>query len=164
MATKNSFKFQFIPLFISILTTQAVGIASAYFTLPEVEGWYRTIAKPPITPPDWAFAPVWTAIYLLTGISAYIVWERRDGSLAYKTVSIVYALQLLINFLWAFIFFGMHQIFGGMIDTVLLWLAVLLNMICFYKFNRVAGWLLLPYLLWVSFSVVLSVWLLQLNQ
>lgn len=146
------------------MITQAVGLASSYFTLPEVAGWYQTLRKPWITPPDWAFAPIWTVIYLLTGIAAYLVWERRDNSQAYKITSIVYVLQLLLNFLWAFIFFGMHQVFGGMIDTILLWLAVLANMICFYKFNRVAGWLLVPYLLWLTYAVILNTWFLQLNK
>ena len=157
-------KLRYLPLAISILITQAVGIAASYFTLPEVEGWYSTLKKPPITPPDWLFAPVWTTIYVLMGISAYLVWQRRGKSPYYKVTIAVYAMQLLLNFCWAIIFFGTHQILGGSIDTVLLWIAIVANIICFNKFSKTAAWLLAPYFLWTSFSIILNFWFFMLNR
>jgi benzodiazapine receptor len=157
-------RLRYLPLFISILITQAVGIASAYFTLPEVEGWYSTLRKPAFTPPDNFFAPIWTVLYVLIGISAYLVWQRRNDAIQYKISVGVYAIQLLLNFLWAIIFFGMHQILGGLIDTILLWIVIIINIICFRKFNSGAAWLLAPYLLWTSFAIVLNFWFFMLNR
>lgn len=157
-------RLRYLPLLISILITQAVGIASAYFTLPEVEGWYSTLKKPAFTPPDWFFAPVWTVLYVLIGIAAYMVWQRRNDSSYYKITIWVYVVQLLLNFLWAIIFFGMHQVLGGLIDTVLLWIAIIVNIIYFRKFSRVAGWLLVPYFLWTSFALILDLGFFMLNR
>lgn len=157
-------RLRYLPLLISVLITQAVGIASAYFTLPEVEGWYSTLKKPVFTPPDWSFAPVWTVIYILIGISAYLVWQRRNDSSHYKITLWVYIAQLLLNFLWAIVFFGMHQILGGLIDTMLLWIAIIANIIYFGKFSKLAAWLLVPYLLWTSFAAILNFWFFMLNR
>jgi len=149
-------KFQLIPLVVSLLITLAIGFVASLVTRPQIAGWYSTLVKPSFNPPSWLFAPVWTAIYILIAIAAYLVWERRDNSTNYATARAVYVIQLALNFAWSIVFFGCHSILGALLVILLLWMSIVLNVRWFGKFNKIAGWLLLPYFLWVSFAAFLN--------
>lgn len=157
-------KFQLGPLIISLLITLAIGIVASLFTTPQIPGWYATLQKPAFNPPNWLFAPVWTALYITIAIAAYLVWKRRNNSWKYSMAKAVYFWQLLLNFLWSIIFFGQHQIFIALLIIILLWLSIIANMLVFKHFNTMACWLLFPYLLWVSFATLLNLSIYMLNR
>lgn len=156
-------KFQFFPFLISLLITLAIGFVAAFFTRPEIAGWYSTLKKPSFNPPPWLFAPVWTCLYILIAVAAYLIWKHRSRKPVYKVTRAIYFAQLFLNFSWSIVFFGMHQVLGAFIVIALLWVSIILTMYWFNKFNRIAGWLLLPYLLWVSFAGILNASIYLLN-
>jgi benzodiazapine receptor len=156
-------KFQFFPFVISLLITLTIGITAAFFTRPEIPGWYSTLKKPSFNPPPWLFAPVWTALYIMIGIAAYLVWKHRSRKPAYKVTRGIYFVQLFLNFSWSIVFFGLHQVFGALVVIILLWISIALTISWFNKFNKIAGGLLVPYLMWVSFAGVLNACIYFLN-
>lgn len=161
--TASPKKFQFLPFLISLLITLAIGFGASLFTRPQISGWYSTLNKPSFNPPDWLFAPVWTTLYVMIAIAAYLVWKRRDNSRAYSVTVIIYTIQLALNFSWSIMFFGLHGTFPALIIILLLWISIILNIRWFHKFNHTAAWLLAPYLLWVSFAGLLNLSIYLLN-
>ncbi|MES2279135.1 MAG: TspO/MBR family protein [Bacteroidota bacterium] len=155
--------FQFFPFLISLLITLAIAAVASAFTIPQITGWYSTLHKPSFNPPNQLFGPVWTVLYILIAIAAYRVWKKRDGSALYSSTRTVYFLQLSLNFSWSIIFFGLHQILVALIIIILLWISIIVNMYYFNRFNKTACWLLLPYLLWVSFAGALNFAIYLLN-
>jgi benzodiazapine receptor len=147
---KKIFKF-LVAIFIPLI----VGFLGSLFTSSSVDSWYITINKPSFTPPNWLFAPVWTALYIIMGISFYLVWIKGSGGLKRKAFT-VYSFQLLLNLLWSMFFFGLRSPLIGFINIVVLWLFIVANIVLFYKISKVAGSLLIPYFLWVSFASVLN--------
>ena len=137
--------------------TLGVGIIAGLATEPNVINWYPTLVKPSFNPPNWVFAPVWTILYVLMAIAGWRVWRVTDfGSQAL----LFWVLQLALNLAWSFIFFGAHAIGAALIEIAVLWLAVLFTMIAFFRIDRTAGILFIPYLAWVAFAGLLnlSVW------
>lgn len=164
MATQTSKKgFQFFPFIISLLIPLAIGFTASLVTRPEIPGWYAALQKPSFNPPPWLFAPVWTGLYIMMAIAAYLVWAKRNRAAAFYTATSIYCIQLLLNFSWSIVFFGMHQVFWALIIIILLWVSIVLNMIWFHRFSKTASWLLVPYLLWVSFASVLNLYIYLLN-
>jgi len=163
MSAKTKKGFQIIPFIISLFITLAIGFVASVFTRPQIADWYATLQKPSFNPPPWVFAPVWTIIYLLMAIAAYLVWKRRTNTITYKTAVAIYFLQLLFNFLWSIVFFGMHEVFGALVIIILLWISIGFNIAWFGRFSKVAAWLLVPYLLWVSFASLLNISIYLLN-
>ena len=161
-ADSNS-KFQIIPFIISLVITLSIGVVASLFTRPEIPGWYSTLNKPSLTPPNWLFPVAWTTLYIMIAIAAYMVWKRRDGSATYKTTAIIYIIQLALNFSWSIVFFGMHQIAGGLIIIVALLATIVLNISWFGRFSKTAAWLLVPYLLWVGYATLLNISIVVLN-
>lgn len=157
-------KFQFGPFIISLLITLAIGVVASLFTTPQIPGWYAGLQKPAFNPPNWLFAPVWTTLYIMIAIAAYLVWKQRDNSPAYRKAKQIYCWQLLLNFSWSIIFFGLHQVLIALVVIILLWLSIIANMIVFKRFSKTACWLLLPYLLWVSFAALLNFSIYVLNR
>jgi benzodiazapine receptor len=139
-------------------------VVAAIFTRPEIAGWYSTLNKPSFTPPNWLFPVAWTTIYILIATAAYMVWKLRDGSSTYKTAVIIYVVQLALNFSWSIVFFGRHQILGGLMVIVALLVTIILNISWFNRFSKTAAWLLLPYLLWVSYATLLNISISVLNK
>lgn len=150
-----------LALFIAICL--GAGGLGSLWTMPAPSSWYASLEKPAWTPPGWLFGPVWTLLYLSMGVAAWLVW-RKCGLQGAALPLAVFAVQLLLNVAWTGIFFGMHLPGAAFAEIVLLWLAILATLILFRQVTPVAGWLLLPYLLWVSFAAALnfSVW--QLNR
>ncbi len=148
---------------ISILICQAAGFIGSLFTSPSIPTWYASLKKPSFNPPNWVFFPVWTALFLLMGISLYILWTQalKDGKA--NIALIFFAVQLVLNILWSILFFGLKSPLFAFIEIIILWLAILLTILISFSVSKVAGLLLLPYILWVSFAAVLNFFLWKLN-
>ncbi len=117
--------------------------------------WYAALARPAWSPPNWIFAPVWTLLYLLMGVSAWLVW-RRAGFGGARLALGIFGVQLALNALWSWLFFGLHRPDLALVDIVLLWGAILAVVILFGRVDKVAGALQLPYLAWVTFAMALN--------
>ncbi|MFZ0390351.1 MAG: TspO/MBR family protein [Calditrichia bacterium] len=126
------------------------GIIGSQFPADE---WYRMLQKPSFNPPSWIFGPVWTFLYILIGISGFLAWENRGSS---KTAFWVFGLQLLLNGLWSYVFFGLHLIWGAFLVIILLLISIIVNGLLFYRIKKSAGYLFIPYLLWVMFATALN--------
>ena len=163
MDTTSSKKIQLFPFLISLTITLALGFVASLFTRPQIAGWYSTLNKPTFNPPPWLFAPVWTVLYIMIAIAAYLVWQRRDNSKTYKITAAIYIVQLWFNFSWSIVFFGLHGILPALFVILLLWVSIILNIRWFKKYDKTAAWLLTPYLLWVSFASVLNLSIYLLN-
>jgi tryptophan-rich sensory protein len=149
-------------LAVSILLCQLAGFLGSLFTTPAIPTWYQTLHKPFFTPPNWIFSPVWISLFILMGLSLFYVW-RRPAHPQFKKALIFFFVQLVLNILWSLAFFGLRSPLLGLIDIVLLWIAILFTILNFFKVSKFAGVLLLPYLLWVSFATLLtfSLWILN---
>jgi len=126
--------------------------------------WYATLAKPSFTPPNWVFGPVWTVLYILIGVAAFLVWRKGLASAGVKIARAWFFGQLILNALWTPVFFGLHRIGLALVVIVLLWAAIVATQYRFFRVSHVAGLLLVPYLLWVSFATVLNASLWHLNR
>lgn len=150
-------------LFSSIIICQLAGIIGSIFTAPSIPNWYANINKPSFRPPNWVFAPVWTTLYLLMGIALFLILRKGLNEKGIKMAIAVFALQLVLNSLWSFLFFGLKSPFAAFIEIIFLWAAILMSIILFFRISRVAGALLIPYILWVSFASVLNFAIWRLN-
>jgi benzodiazapine receptor len=128
----------------------------------EVGVWYVQIQKPAFTPPNWIFGPVWTLLYAMMATAAWLVW-RRSGFAGARTALIIFLIQLALNFLWSWIFFGQHLIGWALLDIVILWIAIFATVILFWQKSILAGTLMIPYLGWVSFAAILNYSIWRLN-
>lgn len=124
--------------------------------------WYRDLQKPSWNPPGWVFGPVWTLLYLLMGVSAWLIW-RHFGFAAARLALSVFLIQLGFNGAWTWIFFGLHNIGAALIEIIVLWVLILATLIAFWQKSAVAGSLLIPYLAWVSFASFLTFTIWRLN-
>jgi tryptophan-rich sensory protein len=125
--------------------------------------WYGTLKKPAWNPPAWIFGPVWTALYTMMAMAAWLVW-KREGFAGQRVALAFFLIQLLLNALWSPIFFGLHHALLAFADIVLLWLAVLATVVAFWKARPLAGALLVPYLAWVTFASMLNFAIWSLNR
>lgn len=144
-----------LALVISVGLSLATGFVGALATASSVDSWYQSLTKPPWTPPDVLFGPVWTVLYILMGVAAWLVWKRAGNRMIHRPLA-VYALQLILNACWSFIFFGLRNPGAALIEIFFLWAAIVANVACFARVDRRAAWLLAPYLAWVSFAVALN--------
>ncbi|OGG92460.1 TspO protein [Candidatus Kuenenbacteria bacterium RIFCSPLOWO2_12_FULL_42_13] len=153
----------FFKLVIAIGVSELAGIIGSVFTISAIPNWYAGLVKPALNPPAWVFGPAWTTLYTLMGIAAFLVWrmgwERKEVKMALE----VFGIQLFLNAIWSIIFFGLQNPGWALVDIILLWLAIVWTMVVFYKISRPAAYLLVPYLLWVSFASYLnySIWMLN---
>jgi len=173
-------------LITSILICEMAGVIGLFFTAPAINTWYAKLLKPGFNPPDWIFAPVWTILFLLMGISLYLVRERnwivdvsedKEERKAWNPIStklwrgtwreenaiFIFSIQLILNILWSVIFFGLKSFDIAFIEILMLWLAILYTIVNFYRISKLAGYLLIPYILWVSFASVLNLFIWWLN-
>jgi tryptophan-rich sensory protein len=145
-------------LFVCLLVS---GIGGAV-TATSVGTWYQALEKPPFNPPDWAFAPVWTALYIAMAIAAWRVW-RRGSSEATRRALVAFAVQLVLNLAWSFLFFGLRRIDLALVEIVVLLVAIVANAILFRRVDRLAGLLFVPYAGWVAYATALNAALWLLN-
>jgi len=121
--------------------------------------WYATLAKPEWNPPAWIFGPVWTLLYMLMAVAAWLVWKRNG----WQRPLWLYLVQLALNAAWTPVFFGANQIGWAFVEIIALWAAILVTMLAFLRVSKAAGWMLVPYLAWVSFAAFLNFSLWRLN-
>ena len=144
-----------------VVTCLAVGYFSGIVTRSAVTTWFPTLMKPSFNPPNWIFAPVWSILYVMMGVAAGLVWDRIEAEReVVKKALIFFAIQLALNALWSYLFFGLQNPMLAGLEIILLWLMIFETYIQFAKINKISGYLLLPYLAWVSFAAVLngSIW------
>ena len=148
-------------LFVFLIATLTVGFLAGQVTTPNIPSWYNHLAKPSVSPPNWVFAPVWTSLYVLMAVAAWRVWRLKG----WRTPALgLWLVQLGLNFAWSFIFFGAHAPGPALAELAVLWVALFATMVSFGRIEKPAGWLLIPYLAWVSFAGVLNFGVWQLNR
>ncbi len=150
-------------LFAFLATCIAVASLGGAVTATSVDNWYQTLDKPAFTPPEWVFAPVWSSLYILMAIAAWRVW-LQTGSELRRIGLILFAAQLGLNLFWSILFFGLHRIGFALFEIVTLVCTIIATTYLFWKIDRVAGALLTPYLIWVSYASVLNASLWHLNR
>ncbi len=153
---------EFPLLIFSILLPQLVGTVGALFTFPSIASWYMLLEKPSFTPPDWLFGPVWSTLYVLMGISLFLVVRHAIKGSSIRAVQLFF-LQLFLNLLWSIVFFGSHSIGGGLVVIITMWFLIVLTILKFAKISQTASFLLLPYLAWVTFATYLNFAIFMLN-
>lgn len=156
-------KINYFKLISSILICQLAGFIGSFFTVSSVSSWFLTLNKPFFNPPNWLFGPVWITLYFLMGISLYLVWSKGIKDIQSKMAVLIFAIQLILNSLWSIIFFGFQSLLFAFIEIILLWIAILLTIIYFNKISKTASYLLIPYILWVSFAAILNFSIYYLN-
>ncbi len=146
-----------------LLLCFAVSGLGGAITTTSVGTWYQTLERTFLSPPDWVFAPVWSTLYLFMAIAGWRVW-RLEASQVRRQALTLYGIQLALNLLWSFIFFGLQEIGWALVEIVILLLAILATMVQFWRLDRFAGLLFLPYALWVTYATVLTATLWWLNE
>lgn len=143
-------------LAIALIVPQAAGALGSVFTASAIPAWYDTLVRPDIAPPNGAFAPVWTLLFLLMGIAWYLVWRKGWSAKGVALASWLFFAQLALNVLWSVLFFGLRNPGLALVEIGILWLAILATAAAFFKVSRTAALLLVPYLLWVAFAAYLN--------
>jgi benzodiazapine receptor len=146
---------------IILIICLSAGLIGSLFTAPAIPVWYAALEKPFFTPPEWLFAPVWTSLFVLMSISATLVW--RSGHTETRNALGIFSIQLILNALWSWAFFGLRSPFAGLIEIVFLWIAILITIKVFFRISRTAGYLLIPYILWVTLALLLNFFIWRLN-
>ena len=141
---------------ISIIICQSAGIFGSLFTFDSISDWYVTLEKPAFAPPNWIFGPVWITLYFLMGLSLYIVWKDELKSKTRNAFFVVFGIQLILNALWSFLFFGLRSPFLGLLDIILLDIMVIVTIIYAKSISKLAIILLIPYLIWIVFASFLN--------
>jgi len=152
-----------IKLIFSISICQLAGVMGSIFTAPSIPVWYETLQKPYFSPPNWIFAPVWILLFTLMGISLYLILIENLNDKAVKIGMAIFSFQLILNIIWSFLFFSLQNISYALFEIMILWLAILLTIYQFWKINKKSSYLLIPYLLWVTFAAILNFTIWRLN-
>lgn len=156
---------KFLKILFFVALCLAVGYLSSIVTQSNIKTWYPTILKPSFNPPNWVFAPVWTFLYIIMGIAAGLIWDKiNDNMELVKKGLLFFVVQLLLNALWSFLFFELHNILLASIEIILLLLIIYETFLIFKQIDKKACLLLIPYLAWVSFASVLTISIYFLNR
>lgn len=148
-----------------VLGSEIIGNIGSLATFSQITTWYATLSKPAFQPPNWLFGPVWTILFALMGISLYLVWAQRSEKTATQVDAAVkiFAVQFTLNVLWSFFFFGFHETYLAFLEILLLWSAIVVTIVQFRRISPTAAWLLVPYLVWVTFASILNLAVSNLN-
>lgn len=152
---------KYIKIAIALLVCLAVGYSASTVTRPSVETWYPTLVKPIFNPPNWIFMPMWTLLYILMAVAAGLVWDKiKEQNEVVKKALLFFIIQLTLNAIWSYLFFGLKNPLLALVEIALLWLMIYETYLKFIKINKTAGYLLIPYMAWVAFAAVLnaSIW------
>jgi tryptophan-rich sensory protein len=152
-----------LKLVVSIVSTEAAGLIGSIFTSSSIPTWYKTLNKPSFNPPNWLFGPVWTTLYLMMGVAFYRIWKKGLDVPGVKFAMILFGVHLAFNILWSVLFFGLKNPALAFAEIIVLWLMIVACIYKFYQLDRTAAYLLVPYLLWVSFASLLNFSLWRLN-
>lgn len=157
--------FQIAKLIISVVVTLSAGLIGLPFSISAVENWYPYLNKPFFTPPSYLFEPVWSILYLLMGLSVYLIWEKGIQNKKSREALSFYAIQLILNASWSIVFFGLRNLLFALVVIVLMLYFIYKTIVSFSKISKVSSFLLYPYAVWVSFAALLnlSIWLLNRN-
>ncbi len=155
-------KIRWKPLIICFVIPLAVGGLSALLTRDGMEAFQR-LNQPPLSPPGWLFPVVWTILFLLMGIASYLVFTSKESRDAVNTALLVYGIQLVVNFFWSIFFFNFGAYLFSFFWLILLWVLILAVLLLFGRISKAAGYLMLPYLLWVSFAGYLNLAIYLIN-
>lgn len=155
--------FRIVPLLLWIVGCELIGIAGSIATVPQIPTWFASLSKPVFSPPNWVFGPVWTILYAMMGFAAYRIWNLGIKNARVRMSLGLFFVQLLLNSAWSFIFFAQQNIFGAFIEIIILWVSIMATMWQFEKLDKVAGYTMIPYFLWVSFAMILNYSLYVLN-
>ncbi len=156
-------KSQFFKLIVSLLLPLGLGAIAGMFTSEAIPGWYASLNRPSFNPPNWVFGPVWTCLYILLGISLFLIWKQKTSKERNLAI-FVFFIQLTLNFGWSFIFFYFNLIGLALLEIILLWISIVIMLVSFYKIKHMAAYINIPYLLWVSFATILNAAYYFLNQ
>jgi benzodiazapine receptor len=153
---------KYLKLALCIFIPLIIGAVSGIATASSVDTWFLTLNKPNFNPPNYLFAPVWTTLYILMGISLYLILQSANSKLRTNAITL-FCIQLFLNFWWSFIFFKFQLVGIAFVEISLIWLSIITMIYSFKKINKTAAYLQLPYLLWVSFATLLngSIWYLN---
>lgn len=151
-----------VKLVISIGVCLAAGLIGSVFTISNISVWYSTLNKPFFSPPDWLFLPTWTILYILMGVALFFIWKAPKVKKTNEGL-MLFGAQLIFNIIWPIIFFGFRSIVGGLISIVILLILILMTTVQFYRIDKRAAYLMLPYLLWVCFATMLNISIYLLN-
>lgn len=156
-------KSQIFKLIVSLLLPLGSGAIAGMFTAEAIPEWYASLNRPSFNPPNWVFGPVWTCLYILLGISMFLIWKQK-ASKERNLAIFVFLIQLILNFGWSFIFFYFNLIGLALLEIILLWISIVIMLVSFYKIKPMAAYINIPYLLWVSFATILNAAYYFLNQ
>ena len=158
----SRYRTWFLPV-LCIALPLIVGISGSFFTAGSIPGWYAGLTKPAINPPAWVFAPVWTLLYILMGLSLYLALREGTERAPVRQGAILFIAQLTLNLLWSIVFFGLHAIAAALILLLLLIVLIAATAISFRRISAPAAWLLVPYLVWCCLAALLNaqIWLLN---
>lgn len=145
-----------VKVLVCVLLVNLIGGAGAIFTSSSIPTWYADLEKPPGVPPNWVFGPVWTTLYAMIGISVALFWHRVPPGPAKTRGWIIFSVQMILNFIWSPVFFGLHQIGWGLVIIVALLVTLVVTIIAFRCQNKIAGRLLIPYGIWVGYATYLN--------
>jgi tryptophan-rich sensory protein len=151
-----------VGLIVSIVVCFSAAAIGGFATTSSIEGWYAGINKPTWNPPNWIFGPVWSTLYLMMAVSVWLVW-KKSGLANAKFALVIFAIQLVLNLLWSLIFFGMQQPGWAFAEVILLWVSIVMTIAVFFRHSKLAAYLLVPYLLWVSFASFLNYTIWSMN-
>ena len=149
--------YKYVKILIFVVTCLAVGYLSSIVTRSSVATWYPTLVKPSFNPPNWAFPLAWTTLFVFMGIGAGLIWDKieiKKGEV--QNALLFFFIQLALNALWSFLFFGLKNPMLALIEIILLWLMIYETYMKFNKIDKTAGYLFVPYLLWVTFAIILN--------
>jgi len=158
------YHMKFLKFVGSISLCFVVAFLGSIFTASSIPTWYALLSKPFFNPPNWIFAPVWTILYFLMGVSFYIVWSNKTKNKKKDIAVKFFLFQLILNLLWSLVFFGLRELFLSLIIIILLWLSILATIKLFCKISDIASYLLVPYVLWITFALMLNFAILLLNK
>jgi len=150
-------------LIISIALCLSIGFLGYFFTVSEISTWYATLNKSSFNPPNWIFAPVWTILYIFMGISLYLLWTAKKKEKDKDKAMNLFLVQLVLNFFWSVIFFGMHNPPAAMVEIVALWIFIFILIRQSLTISKTSAYLLYPYLAWVTFASLLNLFIVILN-
>ncbi len=148
----------------AIILCESVGIFSGLLASASNNVWFYNLNKPTWNPPAFLFAPVWTTLYLLMGISLWLIWKNKAAEINKRNQYLLFALQLFLNFWWSIIFFKFHSPAFALLDIILMDVIIISTIVSFSKFSKPAAWLLVPYIAWVSFATILNFTIWNLNK
>lgn len=148
-------KSQIFKLIASLALPLGLGAIAGLYTAEAVPEWYETLNRPSFNPPNWLFGPVWTTLYIVLGISLFIIW-KQSASKERNLAIFVFLIQQALNFGWSFIFFFFNMIGFALIEIIFLWISIVTMLVLFYRIKPIAAYINIPYLIWVTFATILN--------